>query len=46
VTIVASGDIAAAHMLIRTSGTLRTGQDVGSGCAPPISAGGDQIRNG
>jgi ketosteroid isomerase-like protein len=29
VTIVASGDIAAAHMLIRTSGTLRTGQDVG-----------------
>ena len=29
VTILASGDVAAAHMLIRTSGTLKTGQEVG-----------------
>ena len=29
VNIVTSGDIAAAHMLIRTSGTLKTGQQVG-----------------
>jgi ketosteroid isomerase-like protein len=29
VTTVASGDVAAAHMLIRTSGTLKTGQEVG-----------------
>jgi ketosteroid isomerase-like protein len=29
VNIVASGDIAAAHMLIRASGTLKTGQAVG-----------------
>ena len=28
VTIQASGDVAAAHMLIRASGTLRTGRDV------------------
>jgi ketosteroid isomerase-like protein len=29
VTISASGDVAAAFMLIRTSGTLKTGQEVG-----------------
>jgi ketosteroid isomerase-like protein len=29
VTIVASEDIAAAHMLLRTSGTLKTGREVG-----------------
>jgi ketosteroid isomerase-like protein len=29
VNIVASGEVAAAHMLIRAGGTLKTGQDVG-----------------
>jgi len=29
VTIAASGDVAAAHMLLRTSGTLQTGREVG-----------------
>jgi ketosteroid isomerase-like protein len=29
VTVVASGDIAAAHMLIRASGTLKDGREVG-----------------
>ncbi len=28
-TILASGDVAAAHMLIRTSGTLKNGREVG-----------------
>jgi ketosteroid isomerase-like protein len=28
-TILASGDVAAAHMLIRTSGTLKNGHEVG-----------------
>jgi ketosteroid isomerase-like protein len=28
-TVLASGDVAAAHMLIRTSGTLKSGNDVG-----------------
>jgi ketosteroid isomerase-like protein len=29
VTVVASGDVAAAHMLIRTSGTLNDGREIG-----------------
>lgn len=29
VSVVAGGDVAAAHMLIRTSGTLKNGQEVG-----------------